>query len=231
MEEASLVINHPLFPTESGMKLSEELLPREGHGGLSGEQQITLCSLVGHRRVEADLNVLAEYLENCSSDVLPFKYVETIQNWNNYDTFLFIHARIHPTYQLRLANSIYTIFTTKNESMELLNVIVNCSIWDFYATSNKGRTSERNFQAWLDDPSAQRKMSDAFTEYRTKLASGAESPHRNVLLRLQQILQGIDLWHPAVEFADVLPNMSIIDPMEYQLAMVDRSLPNSEMKE
>ncbi|KAJ6462545.1 hypothetical protein C8R45DRAFT_1108200 [Mycena sanguinolenta] len=230
MEEASLIINHPLFLIESGMPLSEELPPIEGQGGLFVEQQTRLRGLIEHRGVEAHLNVLAEYLDNCSSDVLPFKCVETIKNWDSTHTFAFIQAAIHPTHQLRLANGVYAIFTTQEyKPMELLDVIVHCSIWDFYATSNKGGTSERNFHAWLDDPSAWQKVRNAFAVYETKLASDAKSSHRDGLLRLQKILQGIDLWHPAVESTGVLFGSSIVNYTENQLVMRDVNAADAEM--
>ncbi|KAF7367077.1 hypothetical protein MSAN_00967100 [Mycena sanguinolenta] len=205
-------LNHHLFPADSGMQLLGELPPTEGPIELSLEQQTMIAALVRHRVAEARLDILAEYLENCSSDVLPFKVVETVSQIFDQprDTFSStLQARIHQTHQLRLANSIHSIFTGQQKSVELRDGIVNCMIWDFYANNNHAASPLLpNFRAWLDNPAAQRKIRDAFTEYETEFTT--ESSGQRVLQRLQRILRGIDFWHRAFDSA-ILPDRSITD--------------------
>jgi hypothetical protein len=94
---------------------------------------------------------------------------------------------IHPTHHMRLANSIHGISLT-GKSIELLDSIINCAIWDVYGAGDRSgqensthrdklnltlvmddrprEVSPPSFgELWacLDNPTARRKIQNAFT--------------------------------------------------------------------
>ncbi|KAJ6471335.1 hypothetical protein C8R45DRAFT_936771 [Mycena sanguinolenta] len=215
-------LNHPLFLTESEMQLSEEFLPLDSQVELTLpiEQQQMIINVVRHRAVEACVDNLARYLENCSSDVLPYKAIETINSLCHGDAFFRCPGSIHSKYQLHLANSIHSIFAT-GRTPEVMDGIVHCPIWNVYVSRDREEWSR-----WLNDPAAQQKIKDTFAEYERKLTSMHDNS-RVVLRRLRQIMQGFDVWHPVSETTSILPNNSI-PAQENQPSISDMGPSNME---
>jgi hypothetical protein len=81
VKEDLLRLNNHLFPVESWMQVPEEFLPIQNEYHFFGDpesEQLTLFKFLRHRFLEAHINVIAEYLGHCSSDVLPYNAVETL---------------------------------------------------------------------------------------------------------------------------------------------------------
>ncbi|KAF8199281.1 hypothetical protein K438DRAFT_2016065 [Mycena galopus ATCC 62051] len=148
MEDFLSLLNHHLCPAESGMPLAEEFRLMHGEDEIPSAQAAPLRDLLSHRLVEARLQIVAEYLEHCTSNVLPYNTVETLARIKNNlllqpdktaplgnEKHLVPQAAVHSTHQLRLANSIYHVIHTANpESMDLLDEIINWPTWDRYTS-------------------------------------------------------------------------------------------------
>ncbi|KAJ7657736.1 hypothetical protein DFH06DRAFT_1197022 [Mycena polygramma] len=158
-------------------------------------------------RSEARLALIAEYLECCASNLLPYNAVKTVYKLTRQ---MAPREPVHPTHQLRLANSIQPMSFAVENSTELSQAIMHSDCWKIYATGRKTEkkvTLHRNKLneagwgrwpwPWLDDPIARQKVKQVFTDYETKLTASGDSP--DILARLQFILEGIDSWHPEGE--------------------------------
>ncbi|KAJ7664022.1 hypothetical protein DFH06DRAFT_1042280 [Mycena polygramma] len=186
--------------------------------GMSAAQWKELRNLGFHRLSTPCLDIVAEYLEHCTCapDNLPYKAAETFHKIT-HAVYLTPAQAIHPSLQIRLANSIQAIFSLASDT-ELLDQIVICPLWAVYgagiktkqeieARRNKFMFSTDNshdelpedprhrFWPWLDNPEARRKIKQAFAGYEVKLNSMSQSTS-HVLPQLQQILAGMDSWHP-----------------------------------
>ncbi|KAJ7145556.1 hypothetical protein C8R44DRAFT_655501 [Mycena epipterygia] len=134
---------------------------------------------------EARINLLTEFLEHCSSDVLPYKVVETVQTFDCPPPT----KPIHHTHQIRLANSIHGAFLARN-SPDLLNAIITANCFDLYAQAPR-----RGWTPWLEDPSARTKIKNAFADYEKTLMLSADSSPA-IRTRLRMILEALDHLHP-----------------------------------
>ncbi|KAJ7894831.1 hypothetical protein B0H13DRAFT_2339117 [Mycena leptocephala] len=168
----------------------------------------SLQKLMNSLKNEVQIIVLAEYLEQCGSDDLPYKAVETLQRMTNMATET--RAPVHHTHQMRLADSVHRVISASRDT-ELLDAIVNCWCWGFYGTGSQ-TAEEINWDLtmlrigeikgewpWMDNDIARKKIKYVFMEYAGKLtstqaSSGNASPE--IIIRLQKILQGLDSWHP-----------------------------------
>ncbi|KAF7326732.1 hypothetical protein MVEN_02592100 [Mycena venus] len=166
--------NHLIFPIETIVQVSDE-------------DQQSVSNMMRARRQEARIYILAEFLQHCNSEVLPYRAVETLEAISHRTV---PREGIHHAHQLRLADSVRGIFTAERFP-DLLPVIINCECWTVYAKQPKfGPFEER---PWLYDPVARGKIKDAFTHYEGKLGSIPDSS--TLLVRLKKILQGLDSWH------------------------------------
>ncbi|KAJ6545501.1 hypothetical protein B0H19DRAFT_1266926 [Mycena capillaripes] len=197
-------LNHHLLPAETASQIADGFHSVEGE--LSKSQHETISNFMNRRLMEACLVVVAEFLEHCTSDVLPYKAAET---FCSISTGIFLLPRVlmvHPTHQMRLANSIHTV-SQEGQYPELLDEIINSQLWQLYAEGLKSEEEIEEYNKkldltattdehcpWLDNHQARRKIHDAFAGYEKKLRSTAGSS-REVLPRLQRILQGFDCWH------------------------------------
>ncbi|KAJ7818643.1 hypothetical protein B0H13DRAFT_1922167 [Mycena leptocephala] len=81
VKENLLHLSNHLFPVESSMQVPKEFLPIQNEYRFFGDpesEQPTMFKLLCHRLLEAHINVIAEYPEHCSSDVLPYNAVEAV---------------------------------------------------------------------------------------------------------------------------------------------------------
>jgi hypothetical protein len=193
LEEARL--NHCVFPTETAIDIpdTDELEP--------SDEPWAFYNFKHNRISEASIYVVAEYLEHCNSDILPYNTTKTLEKITYYPP----NSAIHHTHQLRLANSVHTVFRAA-PSAELLNAILNCSCWSLYAQGSKTEDQVRAYREkiesgrpvlelwpWLDHPIAWQKIEHTFEEYENQLI--ADPLELATLTQLQNILQGLKSWH------------------------------------
>ncbi|KAJ6545645.1 hypothetical protein B0H19DRAFT_1267041 [Mycena capillaripes] len=166
---------------------------------ISDSVRSTIIDIMRNRVSEALLIVIAEYLEHCACDSLPYKAVETFAKIGG--KVYTPTAANHPTHQIRLANSIHNISSSEQATV-LLDVIVDCQLWNLYAEGTKTEVLDSlsvisepdEYWPWLANHEARYKIMDAFSGYEKKMMSTAELS-RDVLPRLQKILRGLDSWH------------------------------------
>jgi hypothetical protein len=197
LEEARL--NHCVFPAETAIDIPDidevldELEP--------SDEPWAFYNFKHNRISEASIYVVAEYLEHCNSDILPYNTAKTLEKFTYYPP----NSAIHHTHQLRLANSVHAVFRAA-PSAELLNAILNCSCWSLYAQGPKTEDQVRAYREkiesgrpvlelwpWLDHPIARQKIEHTFEEYENQLIT--DPLELATLTQLQNILQGLKSWH------------------------------------
>jgi hypothetical protein len=200
------------------MPVPEEFRSIPGEDEILREHAAAITALCRHRLLEARIDVVAVYLEHYASDVLPYNVIETLNRMKQ--EYITPEAPIHPTIQIRLANSIHRILSDAR-FIDLSDIIINLCFWDLYAAGDKseweiqahreelsltlgaengpyerGPSSTSHFWPWLDAPVARQKVKDAFKAHEMNLMFTTESA-RDVLLRLRRMLKGINCWHPS----------------------------------
>jgi hypothetical protein len=197
-------LNHHVFPTETAIEIPDELNTKQE----TDEIWEAMYNFKRNRISEASICVVAEYLEHCTTNILPYNPIKTLHKLPSYIP----HSTIHHTHQLRLANSVQAIFDA-TQSTELLNGIINFRWWSLYADGPKTEVQVRAHREkvcsgdpvlwpWLDHPSARKKIKDAFAECEERLML---SQDLTTLTRLQNILLGLDIWHPEAKLKDLDP--------------------------
>ncbi|KAJ7613614.1 hypothetical protein DFH06DRAFT_1242421, partial [Mycena polygramma] len=191
--------------------MGELLMPMLDEKQMSVAQWSDVQNLGFHRLSEPCLVILTDYLEHCTAEDLPYKAADTCNKIVNA-VYLTPAVAINPTLQVRLADSVHSIFASGTK-MELLNAIVTCPLWAVYAAGVKTEEEVKarraqfrfstgddpaddqfpldpreRFWPWLDDLEARRRIKD-------NLAFANDSP-RETLTLLRRILQGLDCWHP-----------------------------------
>jgi hypothetical protein len=176
LEDLSNPCGHLVLPVETAITIHSK-------NSLTTAFQQTLYD----RKVEATIALLAEFLESCSADFVPYKAVETIR-------FIgaFIPAprgTVHLSHQLRLANCMSHMLNSDNPHMELLGATISCChMFDLYAGLPDPRRRPPRY-AWLDNPTARRKIKETLMDY---TMSSSSAP---LLATIGAILQGLDCLH------------------------------------
>jgi hypothetical protein len=192
-------LNHHVFPTETAIEIPDELNTTQEMDEIW--ETLAMYSFKHNRISEASIYFVAEYLEHCTSDILPYNAVQTLDKV----TFYLLNSAIHHTHQLRLANSIQAIFVAARPT-DLLNGIVNSKCWSLYAQGPKTEDEVRVYREkvtsghsilwpWLDHPIARQKIEHSFAKYKKQLMPSADSLELVTVTRLQNILQGLKSWH------------------------------------
>ncbi|KAJ6542939.1 hypothetical protein B0H19DRAFT_312574 [Mycena capillaripes] len=180
-----LLSNQHVFPKEVVAEFPETLLPLDSisSGGPASRY-------LNARVTEGRIGVLAEFLDHCVLDDMPYMAAETLKRTIISPP----KAAVHPTHQIRLANSIQSIFTTGMPT-DLLEVIINLNCWNLYAAVPSRRSVDRwvPLFAWLNNATARHQIKDTFIAYEQKLVLADSTP---VLSRLRDIVQGIMSTHP-----------------------------------
>ncbi|KAF7344936.1 hypothetical protein MVEN_01656200 [Mycena venus] len=147
---------------------------------------------------ETRMNIVAEFLEHCTSNDLPYRAVETLEKITHGDKTPG-DAAIPQPHQSRFANSIECVFAAR--VTDLLNQIVAFNCWNLYADTQEiselGQNPPNAASPWLDDAAARNKITDVFHNYARELAISMDWPH--IQSRIEKVLQGIHLWHPNPE--------------------------------
>ncbi|KAJ7657748.1 hypothetical protein DFH06DRAFT_1473046 [Mycena polygramma] len=205
-------VNHYLFPTETAAQIPREM---EQYSEMTESQQSAVYWFKRNRICEATLDTVAEYLERCTSDVLPFNFVKTFDRI--YRAVPIPCGPIHSIHQMRLANSIKSIVAIENFPVEVLNGIVDSAFWgpykfapntpaaveewmEAYREERANNLGSTRVYPWLDNPVARQQVKEAFSDYEKKLILSGASP--NHLVQLQRVLRGFDLWHPEADSSE-----------------------------
>jgi hypothetical protein len=200
------VLNNRILPEETAITLPNEILAKEADN-ISPVEWNMLSRCLGCRRDEARINIMAEFLENCSS-IDSDQADETMRRMNGFVRLLGPlgpTSVIHYTHQVRLAKSIHSLYAADPPTGPLYPVF-KCWLWSLYAEGPKTaeevdryrvehpREESPGLWPWLDDPFARQKIKEAFAEYQKKLTLAANAS--DALWRVQRLLRGIDSWHP-----------------------------------
>jgi hypothetical protein len=165
------------------------ILPEDTAIPLSDPLDISALHL-NPRITEAKIHVLAEFLEYCTSDELPYEAVATLRTIS--DTVP--GTSIHKAHQIRFTTSIRAIFASAR-STDLMKAIVISSPLDTYAEIPVDGIIAPRFP-WLDEPIARQALKEAFRNYDEIFTTdNPESPP--IRTRMRAILEGLDAWHPA----------------------------------
>ncbi|KAJ6454740.1 hypothetical protein C8R47DRAFT_1252133 [Mycena vitilis] len=196
--EEPALFEHHLLPTETAIPSSDAVYSSRG------------------RVTEAILVVMAEYLEHCVSDVVPYKAAETLLTMTRRESRPL--TAIHPAHQIRFATAVYGIYSRGpcEESdwvQELREQVLGCELWELYA---EGSVSEEQVKEklagdysdelwpWLDDLEAQQKVRAALSNYQRELSANYKREVSITLLyqaRVRAIIQGLHCWHPNLDTA------------------------------
>ncbi|KAF8214241.1 hypothetical protein K438DRAFT_2009278 [Mycena galopus ATCC 62051] len=136
---ADSALGHWLLPPETAILVDPAVCDQERN-----------IQLLHDRIVEARVSLLAEFLDTCGSDTLPFRGVETVSNIN----ISVPRAKIHEVHQIRFACAMHRVSGLgDSRADELLDAIVNGGIFRVY-TGMPARGSSGRQCAWLDDSTA-----------------------------------------------------------------------------
>jgi hypothetical protein len=105
---------HVLVPADTAIQIPGSWRVEQTTDGISASQ------LMKYRINEAEFHVLAEYLEFCNMEELPYKAVETLGILAADST---PRASIHKNDQLRIANGVVAVFANRHAT-ELLNPLL-----------------------------------------------------------------------------------------------------------
>lgn len=172
---------HRLFPDDGAIQISDQAHHISAAGGLATWVE------------EARFINLVEFLERCSSDSVPYNPVETVQA---IDPREIKSTPIPASIQIRLAESISSIYAKGH--MVLINRIINCSFWRLYTEETGPLLQHRlGWLPWLDDSTARHKIKQIFVAHIREYELGFYDNF--ILMRLFEILRGLDSWHPEPE--------------------------------
>ncbi|KAJ7930615.1 hypothetical protein B0H13DRAFT_1858734 [Mycena leptocephala] len=152
--EALSGLNHYIFPTETAIPIPSEfqvngiMLETEGTW-----YEWTFYDLQRQRISEASFDIVAKYLEHCTTDILPYNAVKTLDRTTYY---LPPETAIHPTHQIRLASSVQ---------------------------SRAGHSMQRGIKLKSRQPGRSAEGQDAFTDYEKKLMLATDSDLPNTRLQ------------------------------------------------
>ncbi|KAJ6516727.1 hypothetical protein C8R47DRAFT_1088148 [Mycena vitilis] len=171
------VFEHHVFPADSAIPLPD---------GCELHQDI--LAFVDARIREAKIHVLAEFLQCCASEVLPYNAVETFRRIS----YIVPCAAVHKTHQLLYARSVDSVLA-EARSVELMTAIVWSKCLDVYAGILSDILGAEAFP-WLDEPFARQILKDTLSDWHSALEWNPASS--DVLERLRAILQGLNPCHP-----------------------------------
>ncbi|KAF7350193.1 hypothetical protein MVEN_01322200 [Mycena venus] len=164
--------------------VAHSVLPADTAIIMPADSYLALQEILDNRKLEAHVALLAEFLDSCSADFMPYKAVKTLQYISD-----FIHAPrapIHESHQLRLASGIERIFDIDNScGVRLLEAIINSScLFNLYA--EQPAHHQLNQHAWLENAPARMKMKETLMDYTSVISS---TP---LLTNVQAIVRGLD---------------------------------------
>ncbi|KAF7343740.1 hypothetical protein MSAN_01954600 [Mycena sanguinolenta] len=176
----------PIYPSETAVAaLSQPVSERKGHQDNPFWELHT-------RNTEARLSLVADFLESCaSSEDYPYEAVKTLQRIQAVNM---ITTPVHSSIQLRLANSIQSVFRSFR-CTELQTVVINSRIF----VPVHGRTMRSPLPpatvaySWLDNEPARRKIGATFTAFADEISASANAEADVAVVNA--ILDGLGPWH------------------------------------
>ncbi|KAJ6532389.1 hypothetical protein B0H19DRAFT_1081455 [Mycena capillaripes] len=169
---------------------------------LPGSHTPQLTTEIPRSRMEAKLVLIADFLEGCSAEFVPYKPKETLHCILTIcDPDPIYHGTIHETHQMRLARSMVRV--SEFPGAELVAAVISTTIFDVYAglsvhdshlvRSPADGPLPPKQNAWLHSE-------DARAQIKVALACAKElfaSDHSGLLLlaRSQAIMRGLDSLH------------------------------------
>ncbi|KAJ7115423.1 hypothetical protein C8R44DRAFT_794628 [Mycena epipterygia] len=174
------LLNHPVLPVDT--LTAVVFTPEEAI------EYPERWQTMGLRISEAYVHLLAEFLESCITDPLPFNAAETIQiigrDKNNSPS-----GPIHETHQTSLAKSIQHSFATAGREA-LAAAVINTQIFEVYVRPSR---SDEDLTPWLENATARETIKTAFMAFADKLSLSEDST--SDLKRVRAILDGLDSLH------------------------------------
>ncbi|KAJ7644497.1 hypothetical protein FB45DRAFT_824678, partial [Roridomyces roridus] len=153
--------------------LAYEVPPRTSHWLLPEETSTASApaesaELNWKQRIdEAKFALLAEFLEQFDTEVLPYKMAETISGLGA----ILPRAPVHESHQLRLADGVQRL-----SNREQLSAVLNAQVFDLYAgKSHVALRPGTRPVAWLDNRDARKKMKDVLAAYIDQGQSGSDA--------------------------------------------------------
>ncbi|KAF7341248.1 hypothetical protein MVEN_01860400 [Mycena venus] len=123
--------NDPHLPTETTVAAQPDSVTADENNNMSPVETI-----VWNRILEGKVCILAEFMERCDSDPLPYNAVETMWHIDRY-----LHpSSVHDIYQNRFAHAVNKVFES-SRSKEILPHVVNLAMFEAY-------TDETLFSGW-----------------------------------------------------------------------------------
>ncbi|KAJ7128574.1 hypothetical protein C8R44DRAFT_909834 [Mycena epipterygia] len=151
---------------------------------------------VDFRNSEFYINLLAEFIEYCISDPLPFKAAEAVNKIRNAHPW----GLIRENHQTRLAVSMQGALAISGRE-DLAAAVINKGIFEVYAQWKHFDGSLWYGTPWLENAAARETIKTTFLAYADKLSTLADSPPE--LVRVRAIIEGLDsLHHSKIESAE-----------------------------
>ncbi|KAJ7128561.1 hypothetical protein C8R44DRAFT_979219 [Mycena epipterygia] len=142
------------------------------------------------------IDLLAEFLESCASEPLPFKAAETVNKIRNRHPW----GPIRKNHQARLAVSMQGALAISGHE-GLAAAVINKGIFEVYAQWKHLDSSLWYGTPWLENAAARETIKTTFLAYADKLSTLADSPPE--LVRVRAIIEGLDsLHHSKIESAE-----------------------------
>ncbi|KAJ7469339.1 hypothetical protein B0H11DRAFT_1868620 [Mycena galericulata] len=187
-----LQLHHPLLPTETAVTVPIEYLARQLNHGQGGEFRRVMLD----RIEEARIIVISEYLEWCSSQVSPFRPLETFSTLRS----IMCRTAVHETHQIRFAEAVRRLLIAPLADVVLgglLDKIIKKTLEVYTPIARLTRPHIVGLQLypWLNNPSARQIIKVAFTEYKNRLTV-LDPPLPDLLSDLEEIINSLDSMHP-----------------------------------
>ncbi|KAJ7147283.1 hypothetical protein C8R46DRAFT_546485 [Mycena filopes] len=223
-----LSIRHPLFPLETIVHIPDYFTQNVEREWNTMPEYIMCDKFLNEKISEAKFCVVTGYLEYCASNIhaLPYKAHTTLNKIFDHDSIEGRPRRIHPTHQIRFAESIHRIFEA-GQPLKLVGAIIDCKWWSIYGEGKKTEEEMREHlgdprgsKPWLQDFSARQIVRAAFAQYE-------ENAGRSGDFRVRNILEGLDSWHPEDAVGDPSPIANADDTVAEERRTVAENLEGS----
>ncbi|KAF8186487.1 hypothetical protein K438DRAFT_1835692 [Mycena galopus ATCC 62051] len=167
--------------------VAQSVLPADTAIINPAENYRALQEILDNRKLEAHVALLAEFMDSCSDDFVPYKAVETLQVISSFIDAP--RAAIHESHQLRLASGIEHILGLDNScGVKLLEAIISWScLFDLYVKQPTHPQLPQH--GWLENAPARMKIKESLMDYMRVISS---TP---LLVNVQAIIRGLDFLH------------------------------------
>jgi hypothetical protein len=190
-EDHILQLYHPLLPTKTAVTMPIEYLRhRLNHGEVREFRKVIL-----DRIVEARIIVTAEYLEWCSSQVSPFRPLETFSTLR----LIICQTAVQESHQIRFTEAIRRLLTVPLDDTVLgglLDEVIKKTLEVYTPVARLARPHVVGLQLypWLENPVARQIIKDTFTEYKNR-SIVLDPPLPNLLSSMEEIIYSLDSMH------------------------------------